>query len=448
MDRANVLIIDDEADIRNLLGRIIKLEGFDVDLAEDASTGYKKLKKKDYHVILCDVRLPDGYGVDMVPVIKEGHKNSEVILLTAYGKIEDGVKAIKNGAFDYITKGDENAKIIPIIHKAADRALLKFKASSKKDSKKSDGVSFDDIIGESKSLKASISLARRVAKTNTTVLLNGETGTGKEVFAQAIHNGSKRAEQPFVAINCSAFGKDLLESEMFGHKAGAFTGAIGDKKGLFEVADGGTIFLDELGEMDLQLQAKLLRVLESGTFIKVGDTKEKKVDVRVVAATHKDLEKASEEGSFRLDLYYRLSVFNIKLPSLADRPEDIPLLSKHFLDLTLHQMDLEPLGISDDFKEALLKHTWKGNVRELRNVVERAVILCEGDQLNRDCLPFDFGLEENISVEDRFKLRSLEQSHILKVLQHTGGNKTKTAALLGIGLTTLYRKMVDYGIEK
>jgi two-component system NtrC family response regulator len=280
------------------------------------------------------------------------------------------------------------------------------------------------------------------------VLLNGETGTGKEVFAQAIHNGSKRSGNTFVAINCSAFGKDLLESEMFGHKIGAFTGAVQDKKGLFEVADGGTIFLDELGEMDLHLQAKLLRVLESGTFIKVGDTKECKVDVRIITATNRDLEAESEAGNFRLDLYYRLSVFKITLPALSDRPEDIPILASYFLTLTLNNMELEPLEMGDAFLSALQKHKWKGNVRELRNVVERAVILCEGSVLQKDCLPFDFGLEDNISPEDRFKLRSLEQSHIVKVLQHTGGNKTKTAELLGIGLTTLYRKMVDYGIEK
>lgn len=279
-------------------------------------------------------------------------------------------------------------------------------------------------------------------------MLNGETGTGKEVFAQAIHNGSKRANMPFVAVNCSAFGKDLLESEMFGHKAGAFTGAVQDKQGLFEVADGGSIFLDELGEMDLQLQAKLLRVLESGTFIKVGDTKEKKVDVRIITATNRDLEAEAEAGNFRLDLYYRLSVFKITLPALSERPDDIPLLCKHFLDMTLNSMELEPLNLGEDFLTAMVKHKWKGNVRELRNVVERAVILCEGDTLDKDCLPFDFGLGDNISPEDRFKLRSLEQSHIVKVLQHTGGNKTKTAELLGIGLTTLYRKMVDYGIEK
>lgn len=448
MDTLKVLIIDDEADIRNLLGRIIKLEGFDVDLAEDAAKGYSMLKKSSYHVILCDVRLPDGYGVDMVPLIKKEYPNTEIVLLTAYGKIEDGVSAIKNGAFDYITKGDENSKIIPIIHKAAERAALRFKSSSKKGTGIKDGFEFGQIIGQSKTLQSAISLAKRVAKTNTTVLLNGETGTGKEVFAQAIHNGSKRFGKPFVAINCSAFGKDLLESEMFGHKVGAFTGAVQDKKGLFEVADGGTIFLDELGEMDLHLQAKLLRVLESGTFIKVGDTKECKVDVRIITATNRDLEAEAEAGNFRLDLYYRLSVFKIKLPALSDRPEDIPILASYFLSLTLNNMELEPLEMGDEFLFALQKHKWKGNVRELRNVVERAVILCEGSVLKKDCLPFDFGLEDNISPEDRFKLRSLEQSHIVKVLQHTGGNKTKTAELLGIGLTTLYRKMVDYGIEK
>ena len=443
-----VLIIDDESDIRNLLGRIIKLEGFEVDLAGNATAGYKLLEKNKYQVVLCDVRLPDGYGVDMVPGIKKRNPNAEVVLLTAYGKIEDGVKAIKNGAFDYITKGDENAKIIPVINKAFERSKLQYKSSRSSQHSDQSEFGFDQIVGDSKALKSAISLAQRVARTNTTVLLNGETGTGKEVFAKAIHYGSKRAQKPFVTINCSAFGKDLLESEMFGHVAGSFTGAISDKKGLFEEADGGTIFLDELGEMDLQLQAKLLRVLENGTYLKVGSTKERQVDVRIITATNRDLEAESEQGNFRLDLYYRLSVFKIQLPALRDRLSDLPALVRYFLDQSILAMDLDPMDIDDAFMDALARHQWRGNVRELRNVIERAVILAESNVLNKHCLPFDFGIEDQISSADRFKLRSLEKTHILKVLQHTGGNKTKSAELLGIGLTTLYRKMMDYGIEK
>lgn len=445
MSDATILIIDDEDDIRKLLARIIRLEGFTVHQAETGNKGLKILQREEIHVTICDVRLPDANGVDLVPRIKELNPHGEVILLTAFGTIRDGVTAVKRGAFDYITKGDDNAKIIPLLNRAAAKAKLQFRSAA---SDSDYGVyRFENIVGRSRPMKQAVNVARKVARTDTTVLLNGETGTGKEVFAQSIHYASARADRSFVAINCSALGKDLLESEMFGHKAGSFTGATKDKKGLFEEADGGTIFLDEVGEMDLILQAKLLRVLETGTFLKVGDTKEKKVDVRIIAATNRDLEREAERNNFRLDLYYRLSVFKIHLPNLQQRTEDIPLLADHFIEMSTAKIGVEPLRMDDKFLHALQQHRWKGNIRELKNVIERSVILADEHLLTEDVLPFDFLTNVgSADPTDSLKLAAMEKVHIRKVLQHTGGNKTRTAELLGIGLTTLYRKIEEYAI--
>ena len=445
---ANILIIDDEDDIRNLLSRIVRLEGYTVFQAETGAKGLKLIKKEKIHAVICDVKLPDAHGVDLVQQLKEIQPLCEVILLTAFGTITDGVTAMKRGAFDYITKGDDNNKIIPLLSKAVDKAMLKFRIAEL-EAKVGDKHTFENIVGQSPQMEQAKKIAKRVAKTDTTVLLGGETGTGKEVFSQSIHYESERKNERFVAINCSALGKDILESEMFGHKKGAFTGADKDKKGLFEEADGGTIFLDEIGEMDLVLQAKLLRVLEDGTFMKVGDTKDTKVDVRIIAATNRDLEKESEAGNFRLDLYYRLSVFKIQLPSLTERQSDIPILAEHFINLSTGKMGRKSMTMEDDFKEALLNHGWKGNIRELRNVIERAVILADDDTLTVESLPFEFQIQnEENQGGNSLALTTMENKHIRKVLAYTGGNKTKSAELLGIGLTTLYRKMEEYGIAK
>ncbi|GAB4252187.1 MAG: sigma-54 dependent transcriptional regulator [Saprospiraceae bacterium] len=444
--RANVLIIDDEHDIRTLLSRIIRLEGYEVFEAETGRKGLKMLQQEKIHAVICDVKLPDANGVEMVPQIKKLSPQSEVILLTAFGTIPDSVSAIKNGAFDYITKGDDNNKIIPLVNKAVDKAQLQFRVQELEEAM-GERYRFDNIVGKSKPMIQAVELAKKVASTGTTVLLTGETGTGKEVFAQAIHYESDRRQQPFIAINCSALGKELLESEMFGHKAGSFTGASRDKQGLFEEANHGTIFLDEIGEMDLALQAKLLRVLETGSFFKVGETKETKVDVRVIAATNRDLQAESEAGNFRLDLFYRLSVFSIRLPSLAERKDDIPLLADHFIQMFTARMNRKPLTMNEAFQKALVNHPWKGNIRELKNVIERAVILATTDELTLDCLPFDFAYTETGNPADALKLAEMEKLHIRKVLAYTNGNKTRSAELLGIGLATLYRKIEEYKLN-
>ncbi|OOG77637.1 sigma-54 dependent transcriptional regulator [Algoriphagus sp. A40] len=444
-----VLIIDDEEKLRTLLTRIISLEGFEVLQAPDLKSAIKKLEQNEVDVVLCDVKLPDGNGVDFSKKIKEKFPLVEIILMTAYGNIPDGVQAIKNGAFDYITKGDDNNKIIPLMYRALEKVELA-KRVQQLEKQLGERHSFAKIIGKSKAIQEAIDLAKMVAETDASVLLTGETGTGKEIFAQAIHQESKRAKKNFVAINCSAFSKDLLESEMFGHKAGAFTGATKDQKGLFEEANHGTIFLDELGEMALDLQAKLLRVLESGEFFKVGETKPTKVDVRVIAATNRDLLEEIKKGTFREDLYYRISVFQIMLPQLRNRVADIELLASYFLAIFSTKTNKKIKSISPDALEAMKLHPWPGNIRELKNAIERAVILTSGDQIVLDAMPLE--MRRNTAKDTRpfmsaFELASAEKLHIQKVLNYTNGNKTKTAELLGIALTTLYRKLSEFGIE-
>ena len=444
-----ILIIDDEPIIRKLLARMMELEGYEVFQAADRASGLKLLTAKTPQLVLCDVFLPDGNGVEMVKEIKELQPETEVILLTAHGNIPDGVQAIKNGAFDYITKGDDNNKIIPIISRAMEKINSRPVQPSGSTVVPVRESAFDTVLGHSRGLQQVIQLARKVAVTDVPVLLTGETGTGKEVFAQAIHNGSARAKQPFVAINCSAFSKELLESEIFGHKAGAFTGALKDKKGLFEEANHGTIFLDEIGEMAYGLQAKLLRVLETGEYIKVGDTKPTKIDVRIVSATNRNLKEEIANSNFREDLYFRLSVFHLHLPPLRERREDIPELAAAFLKFFAAKMGKQVKGFAADCQAWMQSYAWPGNVRELRNVIERALIICD-DYITLDDMPLDFRsstLSGSAADGDDFELAEAEHRHIQRVLQYTKGNKAEAARLLKIGLTTLYRKIEEYGIN-
>ena len=441
-----VLIIDDEEKLRSLLSRIISLEGFTVLEAGTVKAGLKILQKEPVDVLLCDVKLPDGNGVTIAKEIKLQYPLLEIILLTAYGNITDGVQAMKNGAFDYITKGDDNEKIIPLLNKALEKVSLQ-KRVVQLEKQVGKQYGFESILGNAPLITEAIMLAKKVAPTHANVLLLGETGTGKEVFAQAIHSGSKRNGKPFMALNCSAFGKELLESEIFGHKAGAFTGAVKDKQGLIEEANAGTLFLDEIGEMPIELQAKLLRVLESSEFIKVGDTKSTKVDVRIIAATNRNLLDEVKEGKFREDLYYRLNVFSITLPALRDRKKDIPLLAEHFLNVFAKKTNQRLEGMDKEFLAHLQQHDWKGNIRELKNVMERAVILADGQELMLLNLPLELQTtHDRQQTLSAFDLASVEKLHIQRVLNHTKGNKTETARLLNIGLTTLYRKIEEYKI--
>lgn len=444
-----VLIIDDEEKLRSLLTRIITLEGFDISQATDCKSALKKLEQSDFDVVICDVKLPDGNGIELSGKIKNIYPLTEIILLTAYGNIPDSVQAIKNGAFDYITKGDDNNKIIPLLNRAMEKVDLS-KRVQRLEKQLGSKYSFENIIGDSKALRDVITLAKKVARTDTTVLLTGETGTGKEIFAQSIHLASERKDKSFVAVNCSAFSRDLLENEMFGHKAGAFTGAVKDKKGLFEEASNGTIFLDEIGEMPVDLQVKLLRVIETGEFIKVGEVKPTKVNVRIIAATNRDLQKEIENGNFREDLYYRISVFQISLPPLGERLNDIEPLANFFSSVFAKNTNKKIKGISNDYIQAFKLHPWKGNIRELKNIIERSVILTDGDIITYESLPLEMQTTRSQTNKAKqlsaFDLASAEKIHIQKVINYTNGNKTEAARLLNIALTTLYRKIEEYDI--
>ncbi|MEO8584223.1 MAG: sigma-54 dependent transcriptional regulator [Flavitalea sp.] len=447
MTKGVILIIDDEEKLRSLLKRIITLEGFRVLEAESLKSALKVLEKNSVDVVLCDVKLPDGNGVAFTKIIKEKYNAVEVILLTAFGNIPDGVEAIKNGAFNYITKGDDNAKIVPLLNQAIEKKKLKIRIAQL-EQKVGRKYNFDAILGHSPLLKTAISLAEKVAPLSTTVLLLGETGTGKEVFAQAIHYASSRSGENFVALNCSSFSKELMESELFGYRAGAFTNAIKDKKGLIEEADKGTLFLDEIGEMPIELQSKLLRFLESGEFIKLGDTKTAKADARIIAATNRDLKKNATEGLFREDLFYRLNVYTITLPSLRDRKKDIPFLAKYYVNHFSEKINVPEAQMTPEFLELLQNHDWKGNIRELKNSIERAIIIANGAELNGTYLPSEMRephpKHHSLSA---FDLSSVEKLHIQRVLIHTNNNKAEAARLLNIGLATLYRKIEDYQLQ-
>ena len=449
MQKDKLLIIDDEERLRNLLARILQLEGYEVLVASTGKEGLKKLQQEAVPVVISDVKLPDINGIELTSQIKATWPATEIIVLTAFGTINDGVKAIKSGAFDYITKGDDNEKIIPLVSKAMDKALLQFRVMEL-EQKLNNKFGFDRLVGKSAAITDVIKLAQKVALTDTTVLLLGETGTGKEIFAEAIHQASHRHTKSFVAVNCSAFTKELLESELFGHKAGSFTGAVKDKKGLFEEANGGTIFLDEIGELDHDLQAKLLRVLESQQFLKVGDTKPTQVNVRILAATNRNLQAEVSKEGFRSDLYYRLSVFTITLPALRDRKKDIKPLAEYFMHYFGLKVKKQFTGLSDKFVEKLEAYNWPGNIRELKNIIERAVILADDNVLDESLLPYEMQEPQPSktgSTLSAFDLSSIEKLHIQRVLNHAHGNRAEAARLLNIGVATLYRKLKDYDLE-
>lgn len=449
MQKDKLLIIDDEERLRSLLARILQLEGYDVLVASTGKEGLKKLQHETIPVVISDVKLPDINGIELTSQIKAAWPATEIIVLTAFGTINDGVRAIKSGAFDYITKGDDNEKIIPLVSKAMDKALLQQRVLEL-EKKLNNKFGFDRLIGKSTAITDVIKLAQKVALTDTTVLLLGETGTGKELFAEAIHQASPRNAKTFVAVNCSAFTKELLESELFGHKAGSFTGAVRDKKGLFEEANGGTIFLDEIGELDHDLQAKLLRVLESQQFLKIGDTRPTQVNVRILAATNRNLLDEVNQGSFRSDLYYRLSVFTITLPALRHRKKDIEPLAEYFMNYFGLKVKKQFTGLSDKFIEKLEAYDWPGNIRELKNIIERAVILADDDTVDETLLPYEMQQPQASkpgSALSAFDLSTVEKLHIQRVLNHTHGNRAETARLLNIGIATLYRKLKDYGLE-
>ncbi len=460
------MIVEDEANLRGLLSKILSLEGHTIHEAGDVASGKEILRRERIMLVVTDVMLPDSNGIEFTKYVKVEYPLCEVIVLTAFGNIKDGVRAMKLGAFDYLTKGDGDDRLPIVVRKAMEKAVLNHQVQEMEfrlDSKSS----FAKIVGKSRAMHQTIELAKKVAVTDTTVLLLGETGTGKELLSEAVHLASRRRKGPFIAINCAAIPKDLQEAELFGYKKGAFTGAVTDKKGYFAVADRGTIFLDELGEMSPELQAKLLRVLENKTFNRVGDTEPIPVDIRVIAATNRDLINEDNE-SFRRDLYYRLSAFAIELPPLRQRKDDIDLLVVHLIKENAGRTHREIDQVDPEFMSQLKDYDWPGNVRELKNVIERAMILADGPTLTANTLPREIldGTASNVpqskakvatmvaqptgpsSFEsETADLKSVEQEHILRVLSLVNGNKSEAAKRLDIGLATLYRKLKEYDIN-
>jgi DNA-binding NtrC family response regulator len=452
-----ILVVEDKESMAGMLKETFESEGYRVISARDGLEGIKYLKECRIDLVLTDLKLPPKNGIDILKASKEENPLRPVIIMTAYGSVETAVAAIKEGAFDFITKPFDTEHLLMLIKRAietqrlfTENILLKEEFASK--------LGFPRIVGRSEKIAGVAQMVQKVAPTKTTVLLLGESGTGKELFARAIHNLSNRKLYPFVPINCAAIPRDLLESELFGHEKGSFTSADAKKLGKFELADKGTIFLDEIGDMDLTIQSKLLRAIEEGEIERVGAIKAIKVDVRIVAASNKDLEKAVEDKKFREDLYYRLNVFPIRIPPLRERKEDIPLLVEYFINKCCLEIKTPVKTVSKEALDTLMNYHWKGNVRELENAIERAVILCDGDVITPEhfILSRQFGFEfserplsEQGTLEAVAKeaLRKAETKRIVSALKETRGNKSKAAEVLQISYKTLLTKIKEYGIE-
>jgi two-component system response regulator AtoC len=433
---------------------ILTDRGYEVRAVSNGEDALRELSSRDYDLVLSDVRMPRMDGLVLLRRALELHPDLTFIVMSAYGTHDTAIEAMKAGAYDYVSKPFKPDEVVLVLRKAEERLRLS-RENRRLRSELADGFRIESFIGSSPALQEMLRQVRKVAPTKTTVLLTGESGTGKELVARALHELSPRAAMPFVAVNCGAIPAELLESELFGHVRGAFTDASRDKKGLAAEADGGTLFLDEIGELPLQLQVKLLRFLEDEMVRRVGDTRSEKVDVRVVAATARDLARAVKEGQFREDLFYRLNVVNVRLPALRERPDDVPALVEHFLAKYRRLRPEEPLtGVSPQALEVLRSHRWPGNVRELEHAVERAVVLADGPLLQEDDLPDEvravplpvaLAPGRDLSVKRAF--RSLEEQFIRAALERTGGNRTRAAELLDLSYRALLYKIKEYGIE-
>jgi len=449
-----ILIIDDEESMRHMLSIILKKEGYEVVSAESGQQALKVLGKDDFNFILCDIRMPDMDGLEFLKVVRsqESGVRSVVIMMSAYGTIDTAVECMRLGAYDYISKPFKADEIIITLKKAEERERLKSENIRLKKAFQED-FDFRNIIASSPQMLDIFNLIEKVAGYNTTVLITGESGTGKELIAKAIHYNGSRKDKPFIAINCGAIPETLLESELFGHVKGAFTDAVRNKSGLFEEADGGTIFLDEIGELPKELQVKLLRVLQEGELRKVGDSKSRKIDVRVIAATARDLSGEIKKGNFRDDLFYRLNVVPVTIPPLRERQGDIPLLVNHFTVIYAKKFSRPIKGADDEAMKYLISYPWPGNVRELENAIERAVILEDADMIKSENLPFikePSAISHQPSANTGFSIKkaeeAIEKELITKALEMTHGNKTKAAELLEISHRALLYKIKGYGL--
>lgn len=451
--KGKILIVEDEKSMREVLKILLEGEGYDVSTASDGLEGIACLSKDIFDLVITDVKMPRADGFEVLKKIKDISPDTIVIMITAFGTKESGIEAMKLGAYDYISKPFNIDEIRLIVRKAIEKkredvelSLLRQKVDAT--------YALENIIGQSPRMQELFRIIPRIAQSNSNVLITGESGSGKELVAHAMHNLSHRKEKNFVTLNCAAFPEGLLESELFGHMKGAFTGAIYNKQGLFEVADSGSIFLDEIAEMPTSLQAKLLRVLENGTFRRIGGTTDIKVDVRVISATNKDLNEEIAAGKFREDLFYRLNVVPVMMPPLRDRKEDIPLLINHFLSRTSDS----PKKITPEAMKLLIDYAWKGNVRELENVIERVALLTEKDEITPANLPSEIVSQSSSDVKALAELTDegvdleqlivdIEKNYLLRALERTNGTKTEAAKLLGLSFRSFRHRLQKYGIN-
>lgn len=451
-----ILIVEDRESMSEMLKETLRAEGYRTVIAKDGLEAIKKLKEDMVALVLTDLKLPKRNGLDVLKAAKEENPLTPVIVMTAFGSVETAVVAMREGAFDFITKPFDTDHLLMLIKRALETQKLMTENMLLKE-EFSDRLGIPRIIGKSEKIVSVAQNIQKVAPSKTTALILGESGTGKELFARAIHNLSPRREYPFVPINCAAIPRELLESELFGHEKGSFTGADFRKLGKFELADKGTIFLDEIGEMDIALQAKILRVLQEGELERVGGVKAIKIDVRVIAASNKDIEKAVSEKTFREDLFYRLSVFPVKIPPLRERKEDIPMLVEFFLNKYCSELKTNHKEISPAALEMLVDYSWKGNIRELENTIERAIILCDGsailpEHISLSPVPLEASIKSlpmDGTLEDTAKeaLRIAESQRIKRALQETKGNKSRAAEALQVSYKTLLTKIKEYHIE-
>ncbi|GIU76102.1 MAG: acetoacetate metabolism regulatory protein AtoC [Bryobacteraceae bacterium] len=446
MAAPSILIVDDDIVVRDSLGKWFESEGFDVSIAPGAAAALEMLAGRRFDLALVDIKMPGVDGIELQAKLREIDPSMPVIIMTGFASVETAVKALKNGAYDYITKPFDPDELVHLVNKA-----ISHKRAEKEVSRLRENLEqiFPEtkLIGQSPAMKRVIELVETVAPTDATVLITGESGTGKEVVARAIHALSPRRYNPMVVIHCGALTESLLESELFGHERGAFTGAQARKKGKFEVADGGTVFLDEISDISLKVQTELLRVLQEKEIVRVGDTMPIKVDFRAIAATNKSLERLVEERLFRPDLYYRLNVFTINLPPLRERREDIPLLANHFLEKFARQMNRPVQRLAPETLELLMRYDWPGNVRELENSLERALLMRREGDLKPEDFPFQLHPSGPLIATGR-RLEDVERAHIERILAETNWNLSKAARILDIDRTTLYNKIRKYGLRE
>lgn len=445
-----ILIIDDEENIRNGLANNFELEDYVVKTASNGREGLNLVSKGDIDLVITDLRMDGISGEEVVRRIATETPGIPVIVLTGHGSIDAAVDAMKSGAYDFLTKPLNLDQLNLIVKRALENKELSIQHKMLKEQVASEH-SLENMIGKSSEMQKVFSMIKKVAPSKASVLITGESGVGKELVAQSIHNLSPRKDKAFIKVHCAALNENLLESELFGHEKGAFTGADSVHKGRFELAHGGTIFLDEIGEINQSIQVKILRVLQEKTFERVGGENSINVDVRIVAATNRNLEEEVKQGRFREDLYYRLNVVHLKVPSLKERKDDLPLLIDHFLKKFAIENDKKITGIDSRAKFALYKYDWPGNIRQLQNCIESAVVMCSSSQISLEDLPpsvSEFSDKEFISIPMGITLEEAEKSIIQQNLASNKGNKTKTAEILGIGRKTLHRKLCDYGMEE